>query len=248
MQSVVRTYADLLHRLAHSDEAWDRPVTSLLPSASAATVVCDVPLPLPPTSPSPDLTSSGDALEPTHLFSGFIAQTIARPHATAIMSAKDAPPSSPSRSSYTYRELDIASHALASRLVTHLRNLAVNPVTASGSYAGDVGDTGTPVVAIMLPKSIDQIVAVLAVLRAGCAYMPLDPLSLPLARMRSLLTRANCVGVVVPGPIATGPLPPRLEALLTGLHCVVLTVDSVAADLVSLLSTHFELNAMKNCA
>ena len=238
VQSVVHTYAALLHRLARSDEAWDQPVTSLIPSASAAAVVCDIPLPLPATSPTPDPTSSGDILKPVHLFSGFIAQTKVRPHATAVLAAKNVPSSSRFRSSYTYRELDIASHALASRLVTHLRNAAGNAVTSTRPRASEVGDTGTPVVAVMLPKSVDQIVAVLAVLRAGCAYMPLDPLSLPLARMRSLLTRADCVGVVVPGPIASGSLPARLQALLSGLDCVVLTVESAATALVSVLQKY----------
>ena len=56
----------------------------------------------------------------------------------------------------TYRQLDEQATALAQRLVRH------------GIAAGDI-------VALWLPRSPEFVVAALAVLRAGAAYLPLDP-------------------------------------------------------------------------
>ena len=56
----------------------------------------------------------------------------------------------------TYRELDVRADALARRL----------------AEAGAGAETP---VALMLPRSLDMLVAMLAVLKAGAAYLPLDP-------------------------------------------------------------------------
>ncbi|WP_374709002.1 AMP-binding protein, partial [Pacificitalea manganoxidans] len=55
-----------------------------------------------------------------------------------------------------YRDLDRASTALAQALVAH------------GVRGGDV-------VAVALPRGFDLLVALVAVQRAGAAYVPLDP-------------------------------------------------------------------------
>src|SRR5207247_7854353 len=76
----------------------------------------------------------------------------------------------------TYGELE----AWASELARRLQVRGVGP---------DV------VVGICLPRRINIVVAVLAVLKAGAAYLPLDP-SYPLDRRRFMLTdeigRASC--------------------------------------------------------
>ncbi|TDU91248.1 amino acid adenylation domain-containing protein [Kribbella voronezhensis] len=54
------------------------------------------------------------------------------------------------------------------------------------------------VVALELPRGIEFVVAALAVLRAGAAYLPIDP-ALPAARREFLLTSANPAAVLRPG-------------------------------------------------
>ena len=92
----------------------------------------------------------------------FTQQAAATPLATAI-AAGDAV--------VTYAELD----ARVGRLAGHLA-------------AGGVGPDD--VVATLLPRSVDFVVAVLAILRAGAAYLPLDPIQ-PTERLRRLLTLAG---------------------------------------------------------
>jgi mycobactin peptide synthetase MbtF len=72
---------------------------------------------------------------------------------------------------YTYAEL----HADASRLAGELARHGIGPET---------------VVALALPRSTRSIVAILAVLGAGAAYLPVD-IMLPGARIESILLQAN---------------------------------------------------------
>jgi amino acid adenylation domain-containing protein len=76
----------------------------------------------------------------------------------------------------SYDALDTRSGTLAAALRTH------------GVGAGDV-------VAICLPRSIDQIVAMCAVWRAGAAYLPLDP-AWPEARRAAFVAGAGCVALI----------------------------------------------------
>lgn len=79
--------------------------------------------------------------------------------ATRAAAAPDAPAVGP----YTYGQLD----ARANRIARHLRQRGVRPGT---------------VVGVCLPRSPDLLATLLAVWRAGAAYLPLDP-ALPAARM-----------------------------------------------------------------
>ncbi|MFQ2875479.1 non-ribosomal peptide synthase/polyketide synthase [Mycobacterium sp. MS3] len=88
--------------------------------------------------------------------------------------------------SWTYRELDRASNRLAHRL------------SRCGAHPGAV-------VALVFCRSADAIVAMLAVLKAGAAYLPIDP-ALPPARINFMLTDAAPVAV-----LTTGDLVDRLE-------------------------------------
>jgi amino acid adenylation domain-containing protein len=85
-----------------------------------------------------------------------------------------------------YAELDARAGTLAVALDAH------------GVVPGDV-------VAICLPRSIDQIVAMCAVWRAGAAYLPLDP-AWPEARLASFVSGAGCAALIATaatgGPIA----------------------------------------------
>ncbi len=74
-------------------------------------------------------------------------------------------------SRYTYAQL----HAEASRLCAELIDGGVTPETT---------------VALALPRSADSIIAILAVLAAGAAYVPVD-IDLPAARIESILRQSN---------------------------------------------------------
>ncbi|MGY2061506.1 AMP-binding protein, partial [Nocardia gipuzkoensis] len=77
----------------------------------------------------------------------------------------------------SYRELDFRADRLARLLLTH----GVGP---------------DAVVAVALPRSVELIVALLAVLKAGGAYLPIDP-AYPSDRLAFILADAAPVAVVV---------------------------------------------------
>ena len=104
------------------------------------------------------------------LQSGFLRQVALRPQATAVVT--------PERK-LTYAEL----HREADRLGQYLRKLGVTPNT---------------LVAVVLDKGWQQVVATLGVLLAGAAYLPIDP-GLPAAR-RELLLEQGEVRMAVTDP------------------------------------------------
>lgn len=80
----------------------------------------------------------------------------------------------PEKTAVICRDQDLTYRALwekVRRLATHLRGLGVKPET---------------VVAIMMDRSLDMMVALLAVLKAGGAYLPLDP-AFPAERVALML-------------------------------------------------------------
>ncbi|WP_340683784.1 amino acid adenylation domain-containing protein [Amycolatopsis coloradensis] len=89
----------------------------------------------------------------------FAAQVRDRPQATALICGDD---------SVTYEELDVRSNRLAHRL----RTLGAGPGTVIG---------------VCLPRSPGLITALLAILKTGAAYLPIDP-EYPEERQRLLLT------------------------------------------------------------
>lgn len=95
------------------------------------------------------------------------AQAKRRPDATAVVSCD---------LHYTYRELDERSTDLARRLVA----LGAKPNCA---------------VAVCMERSIDLPLALLAVLKAGAFYVPLDPGN-PSERLRSILEECNPVALL----------------------------------------------------
>lgn len=76
----------------------------------------------------------------------------------------------------TYGELDTASGVLAQDLL------------AGGAAAGDI-------VGVLLPRGANQVVAVLGILRSGCAYLPLDS-SWPDGRVATVLNHSGTTTVV----------------------------------------------------
>ncbi|WP_156371882.1 non-ribosomal peptide synthetase, partial [Mycobacterium sp. UM_11] len=100
----------------------------------------------------------------------FVAQVDRAPEAVAI---------SYRGNRLTYRELDDAANRLAHRLIGH------------GARPGER-------VALLLPRSAEAVVAILAVLKTGAAYVPIDP-GLPSARIEFVLTDAAAVAVITVG-------------------------------------------------
>ncbi|WP_297847969.1 non-ribosomal peptide synthetase, partial [Mycobacterium sp.] len=103
--------------------------------------------------------------------------------------------------SWTYRELDEAANRLAHRLA----GFGVGP-----------GER----VALLFGRSADAIVAILAVLKAGAAYLPIDP-GLPAERIGFMLSDAAPMAA-----ISTADLAERLH----GHHVVVIDVNDPAVD------------------
>lgn len=98
----------------------------------------------------------------------FLARAAVRPEATAVISATG---------TVTYGELERASASVA------------RAVRDAGAGVGDV-------VGVLSGRGWEQAAAVLGVLRAGAAYLPLDA-KLPEARIAHTLRHAGAVGVVV---------------------------------------------------
>ncbi len=85
-------------------------------------------------------------------------------------------------SSMTYRELDEASNRLAHVLAAH---------------GASLGET----VALLTSRSADAIVAIVAVLKTGAAYLPLDP-TLPTARIRLVIADAAPIAAITTADLA----------------------------------------------
>jgi non-ribosomal peptide synthetase component F len=93
-------------------------------------------------------------LGPTRTVHGlFEEQTHATPEAIAVRSGVAA---------CSYQELHEKSSELANALVA-------------------IGQMPGAVIALGMQRSIDMVVALLGILKAGCAYLPLDPDALPIA-------------------------------------------------------------------
>ncbi|WP_079140658.1 non-ribosomal peptide synthetase [Streptomyces sp. LUP47B] len=119
-----------------------------------------------------DLTDTARAIPDTTFPRMFAQRAAETPDALAVTDA---------HTSLTYRHLESRTDDLAHALVER------------GAGPGRV-------VAFALPRSVDLAVAVLAVLKAGAAYLPLDP-DHPAERTAHLLSDADPVCVIAPVPV-----------------------------------------------
>jgi len=106
------------------------------------------------------------------------------PGAIAVMTGRD---------ELTYADVN----ARANRLAWHLIGLGVGPES---------------VVALVVPRSADLVIAMVAVSKAGAAYLPIDPGD-PAGRIRSVLAAAGPTLVLAPTgtPVPDGPPTVRLD-------------------------------------
>ena len=127
---------------------------------------------LDPVGTAERATLVGDTPIPTlltrdqTLHAGFARQAAATPHAIALSAQTPT-----GRMELTYAELD----ARAETLATHLRALGVH---------------ADHVVGLRLHRSPEVVIGILAILKAGAAYLPLDPLY-PTERVAFMLTDAQ---------------------------------------------------------
>jgi len=121
---------------------------------------------------------------PTHLNQNLQISRLVAQHAAA---APDALAVSAGTDCLSYAELEFRSNQLAE----HLRGLGAGPDALVG---------------VLLERSLDSVVSSLAVLKAGAAYLPLDP-SLPPDRLAFLLRDSGLAAVITGqsrNPLETG--------------------------------------------
>ncbi|WP_348983284.1 amino acid adenylation domain-containing protein, partial [Motilimonas sp. E26] len=140
-------------------------------------------LPLPSTQAAliARVNDTGQAYEPGHLHRLLMAQCDQRPEAIAVKSREQV---------LTYATLAAASGTLACAL------------QRGGCQANEL-------IAVLMHKGWEQVVAVLGILRAGSAYLPIDA-SLPIERVKKLLTRGEVKQVVTTTDLA-GIVPEALQ-------------------------------------
>jgi amino acid adenylation domain-containing protein/thioester reductase-like protein len=100
----------------------------------------------------------------------FAEQAARRPDAPAVIAG---------RVRVTYRELDQSANRLA-------------------RYLGEVGAGHEAVIGVHLERGADMIRAILAIMKAGCGYLPLDP-SLPPERLRRICSQVRPAAVITAG-------------------------------------------------
>ncbi len=126
----------------------------------------------------------------------FAEQVRRAPEAAAVTAADASSNTGPGGRSWTYRELDEASNRLAHLL--------------SGRGAGP-GER----VALLLPRTAEAVVAILAVLKTGAAYLPIDPAH-PDARIEFTLNDAAPIAAVTTAELLgrlTGPGLPEMSVI-----------------------------------
>ncbi|MBZ4570895.1 amino acid adenylation domain-containing protein, partial [Mycobacterium avium subsp. hominissuis] len=110
---------------------------------------------------------TGPQHPPTSIPEVFAAQVARTPHAVAVTCG---------RRSWTYRELDSSANQLAHHLIRY------------GAGPGRC-------VAVLMERSAEAVAAILGVLKAGAAYLPVDP-GLPSARIEFMLADAAPAAVL----------------------------------------------------
>ncbi|WP_457580744.1 non-ribosomal peptide synthetase [Ensifer canadensis] len=126
-------------------------------------------------------------------------QAQAAPQATAIVFDEH---------SITYRELDLMSDALAAYLV-------------------DAGVTKGDIVCLFVPRSLETIVAMLAILKAGAAYLPLDT-TFPVDHLDYVIGDCDPKVVFVDTcSLTTMRLVPSVKGMIADLHAVIAELSQV---------------------
>jgi amino acid adenylation domain-containing protein/thioester reductase-like protein len=134
----------------------------------------------------------------------FAGQASRRPGSAAVIA--EGPP-------LTYRELDQSANQLAH----YLRELGAGPETLIGVY---------------LERGAEAVRSLLAVMKAGCGYLPLDP-SLPADRLARICEEARPMAILAgtPTPQTRGDGPPALPGKFSAAGTRLLAISGLSADL-----------------
>ena len=110
----------------------------------------------------------------------------------------------------TYRELDQS----ANRLAHYLWELGAGPETLIGVY---------------LERGVEAIRSLLAIMKAGCGYLPLDP-SLPANRLARICEEARPMAILAgpPTPQTRGDAPPKPPGKFSGAGTRLLAISGLS--------------------
>ena len=114
----------------------------------------------------------------------FAEQAVRRRHESAVVAG---------RTRVSYRELDTSANRLA-------------------HYLGELGAGPEAVIGVHLERGVDVVRAILAIMKAGACYLPLDP-SLPAERLRRICSRVRPTAVITGLADAFPGAGPRLVPL-----------------------------------
>ncbi|UQI47101.1 amino acid adenylation domain-containing protein [Streptomyces sp. HU2014] len=140
------------------------------------------------------------AAPPATLPEAFAGQARRTPGATALVCGD---------TTLTYRELDLRADRLARRLATE----GIRP-----------GGT----VAVLMERSAELVVALLAIVKSGGCYVPLDPRQ-PAARLRWILEQTGARVLLTGGAAAAGPHRPD-ATIGAGLRTLPVTLDEAPGE------------------
>lgn len=118
--------------------------------------------------------TTGPAVPTSSVIEQFDRQVNATPDAVAIEATGE---------TITYRELDRRADAVAAQL--RAVGVGRNPDLGTGT-GGVVADAGSGFVGVLLPRSVDAVVAIIGILRTGAAYVPIEPATPP-ARLAQMV-------------------------------------------------------------
>ncbi|WP_167461232.1 non-ribosomal peptide synthetase [Nocardia brasiliensis] len=185
------TYADRLRPVTGADIAYvscgadDDEVGFVTQAEVAAAGTC----PRQRQSPGPLGVFFG-TLFPRTVYPG-PDKTLAGMFDEVVRAFPDATAVSAGAAALTYRELDVRANRLARRLIAR----GIGP---------------EHLVAVVLPRSVDLVVALLAVVKSGAAYLPIDP-AYPADRIAYLLADAAPAAVLTRAGIAVPGATPVFE-------------------------------------
>lgn len=162
----------------------------------------DILLPGERQQPLAERSAGSRSIPQSTLPSLFEAQVTRSPNAVAVVLDSE---------SLTYRELNARANQLAHRLI----RMGIGPEDR---------------VAVLLPRSLQMVTTLLAILKAGAAYLPLDP-EYPAERLRFMLSDAGPKALITLAATAAGSLAlPPVPCLYLDAAETARSLDAAAQD------------------